>query len=145
MIRSVALITSLLLGVGTHAGEPQEVANGVLDAFLAAFNANEAEALADTYHYPHYRLARGTMSLLESRDDAIAWHHQSFQALPNSGWAKSTWVERRIVTASEAKIHVATRFRRMHMDGSEIGTWDSLYVLIKRDGRWGIKLRSSFL
>jgi hypothetical protein len=36
-------------------------AMGVLDRHLAALNSGDAVALAQTLHFPHYRLARGRM------------------------------------------------------------------------------------
>jgi hypothetical protein len=39
---------------------------------------------------------------------------------------------------------VDTLFLRYRADGSLIGSFESLYVLTKEQGRWGVKLRSSF-
>ena len=117
----------------------------VLDEFMASFNARDPVALADTYHFPHYRLARGIMSFWETKNAAVQAHVTTYRALPDSGWNRSEWLQRRVDTISESKVHVATRFRRLRQDGSEIGTYDSLYILIRKDGRWGIKMRSSFL
>lgn len=117
----------------------------VLDEFMASFNGRDPVALADTYHFPHYRLARGSMSFWESKDAAVQAHKTSYQALPDSGWHHSEWLQRRVDAISDSKVHVTTRFKRVREDGSEIGTYNSLYILIKKDGVWGIKMRSSFL
>ena len=117
----------------------------VLDAFMRSFSASDAAGHVDTYHFPHHRLARGVMNRWETRDEALRDHIALFQTLPESGWNRSEWVQRKVVTATASKVHVDTRFRRLRADGSVIGTYDSLYVLIKRDGRWGVALRSSFL
>ena len=117
----------------------------VLDQFMSSFNARDPQAHTATYHFPHYRLARGDMNVWTTREDAEQAHADLFRSLPDNGWDRSMWVQRRIVTLSETKVHVATRFRRLRKDGSEIGTYDSLYVLINKDGRWGVKMRSSFL
>lgn len=85
------------------------------------------------------------MGVLETRADAERMHADLFESLPATGWDRSIWVQRRIVTISETKVHVDTKFRRLRKDGSEIGTYDSLYVLINVNGRWGVKMRSSFL
>jgi hypothetical protein len=117
----------------------------VLDEFMATFSARDPAAHTTTYHFPHYRLARGEMNRWENQVEAIADHKKIFQQLPATGWAKSRWVDRTIITASEKKVHVNTRFERLRADGSRLGVYTSLYVLIKREGRWGIVLRSSFL
>jgi hypothetical protein len=41
------------------------------------------------------------------------------------------------------EVHVDTLFTRYRTDGSVIGSFESLYVVTKEQGRWGIKLRSS--
>ena len=50
-----------------------------------------------------------------------------------------------VAAGSDTKAHVATLVRRFRDDGSEIVTFESLCILIKEKGRWGIKFRSSFL
>ena len=101
----------------------------VLDDFIESFSAKDPVAHAATYHFPHFRLARGVMTTGESAEDIIQAHIELFKILPNSGWHKSIWVKREIINISEVKIHVNTRFRRLRKDGSEIGTYDSLYIL----------------
>ena len=41
-------------------------------------------------------------------------------------------------------MHINTRFVRYRADDSVIGKFDSLYIVTKQDGHWGIKMRSSF-
>lgn len=125
--------------------EVENQAMVVLDEFMRSFSAMDPEAHIATYHFPHYRLARGTMSVTETAEDGIALHRQLFKQLPDSGWHKSIWIDRQITNISASKVHVETRFRRLRSDGSEIGTYNSLYILQKVDGRWGVKMRSSFL
>ncbi|MDA1076997.1 MAG: hypothetical protein O3A63_19955 [Proteobacteria bacterium] len=117
----------------------------VLDAFITSFSAKDPAAHAATYHFPHYRLARGVMNSWETYAHAVQAHVGVFEALPETGWDRSIWIHRRIVTLTENKVHVDTRFARLRKNGSEIGRYDSLYILIRQDGRWGIKMRSSFL
>jgi len=117
----------------------------VLDEFIRSFSAMDSEAHIATYHFPHYRLARGKMDVIETAADGVEGHINLFKQLPDTGWNKSIWIDRQITNISETKVHVKTRFRRLREDGSEIGTYDSLYILQKIDSRWGIKMRSSFL
>ena len=147
-----AFLLSMLLGhsMAVEAEEfdqarVEQEAMKVLDEFMASFNARDPVALAGTYHFPHYRLARGIMSFWETQEAAVQAHVTTYRMLPDSGWHRSEWLQRRVDTISESKVHVATRFRRLREDGTEIGTYDSLYILIEKDGGWGIKMRSSFL
>ena len=114
----------------------------LLDEYMAAWNSKDVTAWERTFHFPHYRLASGKVSVLErpgQQDATRLW-----QTMAASGWHHSKWDRRRIVHASADKIHVDTKFTRYRADGSRIGSYESLYILTKEDGRWGVKLRSSF-
>jgi hypothetical protein len=117
----------------------------VLDEFIRSFSARDAAAHIATYHFPHYRLARAVMSVTETSQQGIEQHQTLFANLPATGWDRSVWLQRKIALAGENKVHVDARFRRLRVDGSEIGSYDSLYILQRENGRWGVKMRSSFL
>ncbi|WP_419698722.1 hypothetical protein [Mucilaginibacter sp. NFX135] len=109
---------------------------------MATFNAKNLAGWERTYQFPHYRLASGKMSVLEKaglRDPA-----KVFGELQKTGWDHSQWDHRNIIQASANKVHVDTEFSRYRADGSLIGHFESLYILTKEDGRWGIKFRSSY-
>jgi len=61
-----------------------------------------------------------------------------------SDWHHCRWDRRRIIHLSPDKVHVDTKFTRCRADGSVISSFESLYILTKEDGRWGVKMRSSF-
>ena len=105
----------------------------------------DSVAHVTTLHFPHFRLARGSMRIRETEEEAIALQQNYFKTLRDTEYHKSIWVHRKIINMSENKVHVDTQFRRVRKDGTEITTASSLYVLIKKDGRWGVKMRSSFL
>jgi hypothetical protein len=118
----------------------------VLDDFYTTFNAMDGEAHANVYHYPTFRLVKGNMIEWDTPDKIIESRKKNAWAnFPKTGWVKTVWVERNIVQMSETVVHVATKFQRLRKDESVILTGESMHVLIKKDGRWGIKLRSSFL
>ncbi|HIL83106.1 MAG: hypothetical protein ABGY43_04205 [bacterium] len=148
----ICLVSFLTLAFSTSFGaEPdsKQIENdvmGVLDEFMITFSASDPEGHTGTYHFPHFRLnPQGQMLTWETRDDAIQMHYLLFEKLPSTGWHRSEWAERKITSISESKVHVATKIRRVREDGSEIFLAESLYVLTKVDGRWAIKLRSSYI
>ena len=117
----------------------------VLDAFIDAFNRQDPQAEERTYHFPHYRLANGRMSSWSSPGvETETWMKGTYKTLRESGWDHSSFTRRRIVHISELKAHVDTEFTRYRKDGSVIIKVDSLYILTKEAGRWGIRMRSSF-
>lgn len=141
----LTLVLSTAFAAETDVKQIESDVMEVLDEYLATFNASDSEALSATWHFPHFRLAQGTMQVWEIREDAIRGGKERFEALRTTGWHKTEWLEREIISISDSKVHVATKFRRLREDGSEIVTTESLYILIKQNGRWGIKLRSSYL
>jgi hypothetical protein len=113
----------------------------VLDDYISAWNKKDLVAWEKTFHFPHYRLAGGKMSVLDHpgmQDAARVW------ASAGSDWHHSRWDRRNIVHTSADKVHVDTKFTRCRADGSVISSFESLYILTREDGRWGVKLRSSF-
>src|ERR1035437_8964191 len=129
---------------GSHEIDPQikkEVLK-VLDDYLASFNAKDLHAHYATYHFPHYRLASGKMTILEKPDYADST--KFFAKLIQEGWHHSVWEHRNIVQASDSKVHIDTKFIRYRADGTVLGTFESLYIVTKEEGKWGIKMRSSY-
>jgi len=113
-----------------------------LDDFMAAFNARDASAFEATFNFPHYRIAGGNVSVLERaglRPDLFA---RFVAATP--GWDHSAWDRRQVIHSGPGKVHIDTRFIRYRADGSIFASFDSLYIVTKQDGRWGVKARSSF-
>jgi len=145
IIFSLSVLTGAYAqGDGSHqiSKDDQVQINAVLDSYLNTFNARDLKGWEGTYHFPHYRLASGKMSVLEKaglRDSASV-----FGPLIKAGWDYSKWDHRNVIQASENKVHVDTRFTRDRKDGSVVASYESLYVLTREAGRWAVKLRSSF-
>ena len=120
--------------------EAVAAAQGVLDAFMAAFNARDVEAFEATFNFPSVRLASNTLTLIEK-----GFHKPDmFTTGALAEWDRSAWERRAVIHAGPEKVHIDTRFARYRKDGSLIGAFDSIYVITREDGHWGIKARSSF-
>jgi len=146
------IMTGLLIGVMTGssvAGKRPEApltdveseVMRLLDDYMNAWNRKDLVAWERTFHFPHYRLASGKMSVLDRpglQDATRVW------GSAGSDWHHSRWDRRRIIHSSPDKVHIDTKFTRCRADGSVIGSFESLYILTKEDGRWGVKMRSSF-
>ena len=122
-----------------YAGGPEAAALRVLDDYIAAYNARDESAFVATLHFPHVRIAGDRV-----RTFAGASEYLRELELGKGGWAYSTWTDRRIVQSGAAKVHVAARFTRFRAGGVPVGSYDSLYVIVLRNGRWGILARSSY-
>jgi hypothetical protein len=113
----------------------------VLDDYFGAFNALDPEALDRTFHFPHFRLLGAALTTEQQPGIQTI---DTMKTLLGPEWHHTDWVERRIVQQSADKVHVAATFTRVREDGSTIGIFESLYVVTCENGRWAIKLRSSF-
>lgn len=111
-----------------------------LDAFMAAFNSRDVKAFEKTFNLPSVRLASNTMVIIEA-----GYHKpEMFDRGPLADWDHSAWERREIIHAGADKVHIDTRFTRYRRDGSVIGGFDSIYVVTKESGHWGVKARSSY-
>jgi hypothetical protein len=122
--------------------EVRKACNEVLDRFMAALNAYDAAAMDACMHFPHPRIAEGRLVVYDKPGTNPM---DLFERLRKSdNWARSDWVKREVVQFNDSKAHVALSYTRFRADGSVIGVYESLYILTKMDGRWGIQMRSSF-
>lgn len=114
-----------------------------MDGFMTAFNAEDVEALrARWFHFPHVRFHGDNVSVMETPADLkiAVWDRQG----QSTGWASSSWDYVEPVDVGTDKVHFRVQFSRFRADGSLIGSYKSLYIVTKSDGRWGIQARSSW-
>jgi hypothetical protein len=115
-------------------------AMAVLDAHIVALNARDEKALVATLHFPHYRLTGGRMQVWEKP----AGYLKDFYARAGADWHHSAWDFRKPVAAEADKVHLDVQFTRYRADNSAIGSYRSLWIVSKLDGRWAAQVRSSF-
>ena len=114
----------------------------VLDRFMAALNGYDASAMDSTMHFPHVRFAGGTVKVYERAGENPMDLFEQLRREDN--WKYSTWRVRDLVQFNEKKAHFVLSYTRFRSDESVIGVYESLYVLTRVEGRWGIQMRSSF-
>ncbi len=122
-----------------YAGEIA-AAQAVLDAYLDAFNRRDLKAWEATFNFPHVRFASNKVTILQPGQQTA----DMFTAGPLADWDHSEWARRDVINASPDKVHIHTHFNRYRKDGSLIGGFDSIYIVTKLDGHWGVQGRSSF-
>ena len=145
-VGSLAAALALVLAAVTPAQardvEAEAAAMKVLDAFMTAFNAQDLAAFEAVLHFPHYRIASGNVSVLQDPSTLPDLFERFVAAMP--GWDHSAWEKRKVVHSGPDKVHIDTRFTRYRADGSVLASYDSLYIVTKQSGRWGVLARSSF-
>ncbi|MDR2764091.1 MAG: hypothetical protein LBB90_03570 [Tannerella sp.] len=144
LLLALCLSVSAQTIVGSHEVDPKvkEEVYKVLDEYMEAFNAKDLDKWEATWHFPHYRLASGYMSILEKA--GLRSGVPVFDALQKTGWSYSRWDHRNVIQASDTKVHVDVRFSRYNKAGALLKTYESLYILTCENGRWGVKMRSSY-
>lgn len=145
MKRTVILLLAVfsahaLPAFGADRQEIRSAVMGVLDRYMETFNRMDIAAWEGTFHFPHYRLASGGMTVLDGPSGRSG---EAVREAIGPEWHHSAWNHRKHIHLSDSKVHVDTRFTRYRKDGSIIASYDSLYVLTNEGGRWGVKLRSS--
>ena len=115
-------------------------AQATLDAFLTAFNARDIPAYEASFNFPHVRFASGTVTTIN-----LGYHKpEMFTSGSLAEWDRSAWQRREVIQAGRDKVHINTRFARYRKDGSVLSAFDSIYIVTRQNGRWGIQGRSSF-
>jgi len=111
-----------------------------LDAFMVAFNARDIPAYEATFNFPHVRFHSGQVTIINP-----GFHKpEMFSRGALTEWDHSAWARREVIHAGADKVHIDTRFTRYRKDGSVLSEFDSIYIVTKQDGRWGIQGRSSY-
>ena len=111
---------------------------GVVERYIAAINAGDAEGVKDAFNFPHFRIG--------ATGNVIHYPDESGDPLANfkaktlkDGWHHSTVDKLEALMTFPAKAHIGVNFRRLRADGSEIGAYYSLYIITEIDGHWGIQ------
>ena len=122
--------------------ELHQACMSVLDRFMNGLNHYDAQAMDSAMHFPHVRFAGGQIKIYPQAGDNPM---DLFERLRREDdWKYSRWVSRELMQCSDIKAHYALSYTRFRSDDSVIGVYESLYVLTKVEGSWGIQMRSSF-
>jgi hypothetical protein len=119
-------------------------ARAAMDGFMAAFNAEDAEAIRTKwFHFPHVRFHSGKVTVTERAEDYtsnLVWARTG----QSEGWGRSAWDYVEVIDAGAEKVHFRVQFTRYRPDGSAVGSYRSLYIVTLKDGYWAIQGRSSW-
>ena len=142
MVLAIAVFAAPALS-SADANEASKQGMRVLNEFMTAFNARDEVALMATLHFPHVRVASG-VTRLTATPEAMMSTLDFDQFAERFDWHHSAWLSREVVQSGPDKVHIVVRFARYREDGSVSAEFDSLYIVARRAGRWGVVGRSSF-
>lgn len=123
--------------------DPVTQARAAMDGFMAAFNARDADAIRSIwFHFPHIRFHSNKVTIMATPADYtnLVWTSQT----QSKGWGHTKWDYVEVIDSGEEKVHFRVQFTRYRADGSVLGTYKSLYIVTRIDGRWAIQGRSSW-
>jgi hypothetical protein len=116
-------------------------ARGAIEAFFKGFNARDDNAVRKSLNYPHIRMASGNVNIVQRAEDYATGYDR---LTSREGWDRSTLDSVKVRQHEPDKVHFEIVFSRYKKDGTKYATYDSLWIVTKVDGRWGVQCRSSF-
>ncbi|MDX1383892.1 MAG: hypothetical protein R3190_09640, partial [Thermoanaerobaculia bacterium] len=136
-----ALLATALAGVVTAAETgPEAEARATVERYFEAWNAADNEALREVIHLPHaFLVGAGGARIAESWDEIAV----DFGALRRTeGWSRSTFDSAEATHVAPGQVHLELVFSRLDAEGRAYRTVPALWILTRRDGRWGVQVRS---
>jgi len=64
--------------------------------------------------------------------------------IKRSNWDHNAWTKRVPIQRKDSKVHWTVEYKRFTKDHTVIGTYESLYVMTLKEGKWKTQIRSSF-
>ena len=114
----------------------EQAVKDAIDHYFSSLNAKDPQGVSVACHFPHFRvMGNNTVYEWKTADDLFTW----FQShVSDDGWGYSELDELTLEKFSDHKYHASLKFGRYQADGTLIGNYKSLYIVILKDGRWGI-------
>ena len=126
--------------------DPIKEAKESYKLWLIGFNSRDREAMVAQMHFPHLRLS-GTnqIQVWNTAEEFTANFNGQTQKLKEEGWVRTESNFVQDIQSNPEKVHLTMVQSRIHIDESEYNTFQTLWLFIRENGRWGVKFRSSFL
>ncbi len=126
--------------------DPIKEAKESYKLWLIGFNSRDREAMVAQMHFPHLRLS-GTnqIQVWNTAEEFTSNFNGQTQKLKEEGWVRTESNFVQAIQSNPEKVHLTMVQSRIHIDESEYNTFQTLWLFIRENGRWGVKFRSSFL
>ena len=114
--------------------------------WLQGFNSRDRDAMVAELHFPHLRLSGSNQILVwDTAANINANFDEQTQKLKEEGWVRTDSNLINAIQKGSDKVHLTMIQSRIHSDGSEYNRFQTLWIFIRENERWGVKFRSSFL
>ncbi len=122
-----------------------EAGKAVARAYMDAFNRGDISAQADTFNFPHIRLAEGKFVVMETGDDYRKNGARIQALLEEEGWHHTVLESLEVIQEGPDKVHLVIENTRRRADDTIYNRFKTLWIATLQDGHWGIQFRSSYL
>tara|TARA_Y100000996_G_scaffold178725_1_gene139632 strand:- start:6021 stop:6440 length:420 start_codon:yes stop_codon:yes gene_type:complete len=109
------------------------------------FNKRDRKISVDLMHFPHVRLWNNQFSIFNSEEEFLKGFDLQTQKLEQEGWTHTVTKDIQAVQSDESKVHLLLLQSRRNKNDIEIENFQTLWIMTKIDGKWGIRFRSSFV
>jgi hypothetical protein len=121
--------------------DARQEAIALVDEFFVAFNAADNAALLKVSHVPQIMLSAGQFMLAEDIASPIVT--MNFERMrERENWHSSELGYFEVVNVSENQVIVELSFERFNPNAEHYLTGPAVWVLNRREGRWGVEFRS---
>jgi len=110
-----------------------------IEDFGRAFNAGDPAAMDRCLSFPHVLLVGSELMVWEKSGQTPA---DFFDALRRQGWSRTDWRDPEPLLVSQDKVHFRVKYTREREDGSAISGHENIWIVTRKNNRWGIAFRS---
>jgi len=117
-----------------------------LNDFITAFNKFDKNEIITNLHFPHATHSDGNDPKVYQNGDSF-WEfvfHQLSDMKKLEGWSYSTLDKTDIINETKHTAHVLVEFSRRDSLGKAYGVAGGIWVVTKKNGKWGLQARSVF-
>ena len=118
----------------------ERAALDVMKRHIDALNALDENSLAETLHFPHYRLVGSKLHVWPEEKNYLADFHKR----AGDKWALSKWDSIDVQGSSSDKVHLLVQVVRFDDNDNVIAKFKSLWVITLKGKKWAAQFRSSF-
>ncbi len=120
--------------------EPFVEARRSLEAFLAAWNTGDIEAVRSELNFPHVTVGPSGQMIVVA--EPAEFKTDFAQMCEVEKWGYSVFEDYRMFAHSPLKVHCDLHFLRFHPDGTQYFAGRVFYIVTNQNGHWGMQLRS---
>jgi len=109
------------------------------------FNKRDKKIIIEGLHFPHIRLWQNKFSVFKNEKEFLKGFDTQTKNLKKEGWDHTATLDIKAIQSQEEKVHLLIHQSRRNKNREEYHNFQTLWIMTKINGKWGIHFRSSFL